>query len=399
MAVFQYTAKDAAGNMFSGTYTDIDSKKALKRGLSKMGYTLVKATCKAGDAGKKMKSIKQADIVSFAYEFAGMYSAGLSVIRCLETVEAQLEDSQFKTVITDIRQRVETGSTLKEGFENHKNVFSDFFIGMIESGETGGRLSETLEMAASYLEKQADLRSKIKAAIAYPVVVCVMCLLIVTALIIFVIPVFQKLYSQLNISLPLPTLALIAVSRMVREYWWVITPLVVISAVMIPWLIKQKAVKQWLDAVKLKLPMVGKLNKMILVSKYVRTFAMMASSGVPIVDSLSLARKVANHAEMDEISKVLEAKVQTGNSLAETMSQFNIFPPVIVQLAGAGEEAGMLPDMLVKGTDFFDKKIERTIESLLVKIEPVLSVMLGLIVGGIMLGVYLPMFDYMGQVK
>ncbi len=328
-----------------------------------------------------------------------MYSAGLSVIRCLETFESQLAESPLKAVITDIRVRVETGSTLKEGFGNHKEIFSDFFVGMVEAGEAGGRLSDTLHMAAVYLEKQADIKAKIRSALAYPIVVCVMCLLIVTALIIFVIPVFQKLYSQLHISLPGPTLVLIGLSRMVREFWWILLPVLVISGIMIPWALKQKAVKTWLDAVKLKLPMVGNLNKMILVSNYVRTFAMMASSGVAIGDSLILARQVANNAEMDKVSKVLEEKVQTGNSLAESMSRFSIFPPAIIQLAGAGEEAGVLPDMLIKGIEFMDKKIERTIQSLLVKIEPILSVMLGLIVGGIMMGIYLPMFDYMGQVK
>lgn len=399
MAAFEYTAKDAAGNKFSGTYTEVDNIKALKRSLEKLGYVLIKAKREKASLLNKKNSLKKADIVSFAYEFAGMYKAGLSIIRCLETYEAQLESSAFKNVISDIRQSIETGATLKEAFGKYNYVFSDFFVGMIASGETGGKLADTLHMAAVYLEKQAEIKAKIKAALAYPVIVCVMCCLIVTALVIFIVPVFQKLYSQLNITLPVPTLVLIAISQAVRQYWPVILSVVVITGFALPRLLKKPSVKAFIDRVKLRLPLLGGVNRMILVSRYIRTFSMMASAGVPIVEAISMARQVANNAYMDEVSMDIENKIQTGNSFSETISEHSIFPPIIVQLAGSGEEAGVLPQMLVRGVDFFDKKIDRQIQSLLTKIEPILSVILGLIVGTIMLGVYLPMFDYMAQVK
>ncbi|MCK5000137.1 MAG: type II secretion system F family protein, partial [Anaerohalosphaera sp.] len=222
---------------------------------------------------------------------------------------------------------------------------------------------------------------------------------IVTALIVFVIPVFQKLYGQLHVQLPLPTKCIIALSEAVKSYWPFLVTLIVGSVFGLPKLLKRPDVKSRMDRLKLKLPLVGNLNRMIIVSRYVQTFAMMTSAGIPIVDALAFARKVANNSVFDDASNGIEQQVQAGNPLADSMSKYSIFPSSIINLADAGEKAGILSQMLLKGTEVLDKKIGRAIDSLLTKIEPVMSVLLGLIVGSIMLGVYLPMFDYMGQIK
>lgn len=399
MAVFQYIAKDSSGNEFSGVYTDVENKGALKDELAKMGYTLVKANREKGTGRKGGGKIKPYEIVTFSYEFAGMYAAGLSITRCLETFELQTANPRLKSIISDIRQHVETGSSLKEAFEKHREVFSDFFIGMVEAGETGGKLADTLQMAAAYLEKQADLKRQIKGAFAYPVVVSVMCVLIVTALIIFVIPVFQKLYSQLHVPLPGPTLALIFVSTVVRHYWWIALPSIVITFFTAAKLRKVPSIKARLDIFKLKMPVFGKLNRMVAVSRFIRTFAMMTSAGVPVIEALELAENVASNTEMKRIARTIQERIMVGSTLAEPMSQFSIFPPMIIQLAAAGEEAGVLPEMLIKGVDFLDSHIDRMVQSLLIKIEPILSVVMGGIVASILMGVYLPMFDYMGHIE
>jgi len=399
VAVFQYIAKDSSGNEFSGVYTDVENKGALKDELAKMGYTLVKANREKGTGSKGGGKIKSYEIVTFSYEFAGMYAAGLSITRCLETFELQTANPRLKSIISDVRQHVETGSSLKESFEKHREVFSDFFIGMVEAGETGGKLADTLQMAAAYLEKQADLKRQVKSAFAYPVVVSVMCVLIVTALIIFVIPVFQKLYSQLHVPLPGPTLALIFVSTVVRQYWWIALPSLVLTIFTALKLRKVPSIKARLDIFKLKMPVFGRLNRMVAVSRFVRTFSMMTSAGVPVIEALELAENVASNTEMKRIAKIIQDRIMVGSTLAEPMSQFSIFPPMIIQLAAAGEEAGVLPEMLIKGVDFLDSHIDRMVQSLLIKIEPILSVVMGAIVGSILMGVYLPMFDYMGHIK
>jgi type IV pilus assembly protein PilC len=399
MAVYEYMAKDSTGNEFSGVYMDVDGKNALRQELEKMGYILVKARREKRSIRKNRNRIRQSEIIAFAYEFAGMYGAGLSIVRCLETFELQVENPALKSIITDVRQRIETGSSLEEAFEKYRSIFSDFFLGMVEAGEAGGKLAETLQMAAEYLEKQAELKNRIKAAFTYPVVVTIMCVAIVSALVIFVIPVFQKLYQQLHVPLPGPTLLLIIISQVARQYWWIALPAIVLIVLMFRQLFKNRFIRTKLDLLKLDLPILGRLNRMVVVSRFVRTFAMMTSAGIPLVEALDFAKRVANNSEMRRIAKIMQEEIMTGNSVASPMSRFPIFPPMIVQLAAAGEEAGILPEMLTKGVEFLDSNIERSIKSMITKIEPILSVIMGAIVGTILLGVYLPMFDYMGHVK
>jgi type IV pilus assembly protein PilC len=399
MAIFEYIAKDSSGSDFSGTYTDVDNKAQLTEELSKMGYSLVKAHRRKSTAKRKKGKIDATEVVAFAYEFSGMYTAGLSIVRCLETFEAQSENQALKAVVEDIRLQVETGASLREAFEKYGSIFSNFFLGMIEAGETGGKLGETLGLAAVYLDNQLEMKKKLQSAFAYPITVCAMCLLIVSALVIFVIPIFQKLYKQLRVPLPGPTMILIGLSEAVRHYWWILVPAIVISIFGIRMLVKNKTVKAKIDVLKLNMPIIGKLTRMIVVSRFIRTFSMMCSAGVPLIRCLEIARDVADNSEMEEVSEALQERIMTGSSLSGPMSEYSIFPPMIVELAAAGEEAGILSEMLNRGVEFLDSYIDRAIKSLLLKIEPVLALVMGLIVGTILLGVYLPMFDYMGHVQ
>lgn len=398
MAVYEYTAKDQAGREFSGTYNDIESVDVLSEELSKTGYVLVKA--RRGKARRKKRSkIKSSEIVNFAFEFAGMYSAGLSILRCFETFEKQTENEALRDVIFDVRQELEAGSSLERAFAKHKKLFSEFFLGMIEAGESGGKLAIALEMSAVYLEKQADLKSKVKAAFTYPIVVGVTCVLIVGCLLVFVVPIFAKLYKQLHVELPGPTQFLVFLSYLIREGWWALIIGAVVIVVAVRWLRRNPYAKEKWDNFKLIMPIFGKLNRMVVVSNFMRTFAMLTSVGVSLVRALEVAGLVANNHKMSEVTKELQKAVESGNSVADSMKEHNIFPPMIKQMAFSGEEVGELPQMLTKGVDFLDKKIDRTITALVVKLEPALTIVMGLIVGFILMGVYLPMFDYMQHLK
>jgi len=398
MAVFEYTAKDKSGGIFSGMYHDIENVAVLRGELAKMGYVLVKASKKRAMKEKKGK-VKRKEVVTFAYKFAGMCSAGLSIIRCLEVLEEQAESSVMRGIISDIRQNVETGSNLKDAFEKHKNVFSDFFLGMLEAGETGGKLSNTLQMTADYLEKQASLRIKVKSAFAYPVIVGIMCLLIVGYLITCVVPVFSKIYKQLHVALPGPTQMLVLISDVVRGWWWAILLGIPLCIVAFRRLAVYPANRARWDIFKLNMPVFGKLNRMVVVSRLMRTFAMLASAGVSFIEALDVAARVANNHKCNEITKEMKRTIEAGNPLAGSMKNYDLFPSMIVQLAAAGEEAGVLPEMVGKGVDFLDQDIDRHIAALLVKLEPALTVIMGGIVGFILMGVYLPMFDYMSHIK
>jgi len=394
MAVYEYTAQDATGHVFSGTYSDIGSVGMLRDELAKTGYVLVKAQRSRAVASKPAR-IKQSEVVMFAYKFGGMYSAGLSILRCLETLEQQAENQSFRYIIADIRQEMETGSSLGKAFGKYRNIFSDFFLGMLEAGESGGKLAEALEMSAAYLEKRADLKRKVKSAFAYPVVVGIMCFVVVVCLLLFVVPVFSKLYEQLHVALPGPTQVLVALSSLLRDKWWGILIFGSGTAIVLRWLSRNPHTRAKWDAFKLNMPVFAKLNRMVVVSHFMRTFSMLASVGVSLSRALEVASQVAHNHKMSEIAKELQEAIEAGKPISSSLENYDIFPPMIKQMAFSGEEVGDLASMLNKGVDFLDKDIERVISALIVKLEPALTVIMGVIVGFLLMGVYLPMYDYM----
>ena len=233
MATYNYTAKDVNGNALVGTYDNINSVALLRQELGKMGYVLVKVR-KQKNSTPRFKRIKQTEVVTFIYKFAEMYSAGLSITRVLEVLEEQNKNPAFASIITDIRQNVENGLSLEKAFKKYSDIFSDFFSGMLEAGESGGNLTEALEMSAAYLEKQMDIRRKLKSAFTYPIAVCIVCFIVVGCLMAFIVPIFSKLYKQLHIQLPGPTYALLIGSSLLRSYWWAI-PFIIAGLTVIIW--------------------------------------------------------------------------------------------------------------------------------------------------------------------
>ena len=398
MAAYEYTATDRNGNKISGIYDGIDSVAALRRDLAKMGDTLLKARRKKSGVSKHAR-ITPDEIVTFTYKLAEMCSAGLPIIRCLETLEEQIPNRSFSFILSDIRQSVATGSSLRNAFGKHGNIFSNFFLGMLEAGESSGRLSETLQASATYLEKQADFRHKVKSAFAYPVIVGIMCFLVVAFLVIFVVPVFSKMYRQMHVPLPGPTQALITLSSTVRNGWWVIALIVIGMSLLLRLLWKKANLKSRWDSFKLSMPVLAKFYRLAVASGFIRTFAMLASAGVSLVKALEVAGIVVDNAKITEITGHLQKSIQKGNTVTNSLKKYDIFPPVIIQLAASGEESGTLSEMLNKGADFLDKDINRMLKALLVKIEPVMTIILGLIVGFILMSVYLPMFDYMSHIE
>lgn len=398
MAVYEYTAQDDTGRVFGGVYEDIGGISAVEDELAKTGYSLISAR-KRKIVRQANVRIKQADIVSFVYRFAGMCGAGLTIVQSLETLERQTDNQSLKFIINDMKKSIERGSSLTDAFEKYREIFSDFFMGMIEAGESGGKLAETLEMSAKYLEKKADLANKLRNAFTYPIIVVIVCSLIITALVTFVVPVFSKVYQQLGVPLPGPTQMLLVLSEVVRGWW----PALILLAVAVPFICryvkKNKSIKSKWDHFKFVIPVFGRLNRLVAVSHFIRSFAMLISTGVPMIKAIQVAGMVANNEKISQISLELQRSVQAGNSVAESLKKHKIFPPLIIQLADSGEQAGMLGQMLGKGVDFLEKDIEQITNSLLVKLEPMLTLGLGAVIGLILLAVYLPMFDYMGHLK
>ncbi len=398
MSVYEYIAKDVNGNKFSGVCSDIDSVAVLRNDLAKMGDTLLKAKRRKSDSSKRAK-ISRDEIVTFIFKLAGMCSAGLSITGCLETLEEQTLNHSFKQIISDIRRNISAGMSLKAAFGKHREIFSDFFLGMLEAGQTGGKLSDTLEASAVYLEKRSDFIRKIKSAFAYPIIVGVMCLGVISALVIFVIPVFAKLYKKMHVPLPAPTQILIGLSVLVRDFWPIIVLLCAALVLLWKFFRKDPRLKTRWDFFKLNMPIMAKFNRMVVATQYIRTFAMMISAGVPLVKALEVAKEVVSNTQVSEITTQLQQSIQAGNTVAGSLKDFSLFPPLIIQLAASGEEAGKLSEMLNKGADFLDKDIDRMLKAMLVKLEPALTAIMGLIIGFILISVYLPMFDYMSYLE
>jgi type IV pilus assembly protein PilC len=399
MPTFQYTAKDRTGAEYKGTFADIRDVTSLRTELSRLGYVLLDASAEKKPS-RRGGSISQQDIVAFAYKLAGMYSAGLSVIQCLETLETQAEKPALGAIVADIRERIEGGASLRKAFEPHREVFSEFFVGMLEAGEAAGKLAESLEMSALYLEKRAQLRTKIRSAFVYPVSVGVVCIGILACLLLFVVPVFIKLYDKLHVPLPWPTLFLVNLTGLLRGWGGVVAlgGAGVGVWVMLRMLKDARLRRRW-DRFKLCMPVLGKLNRLILISRFVRPFAMLISVGLSVIDALRIAGHISGNQEMTDISESLQKAVRAGDPVGRALNAHRLFPPVIVQMAASGEQVGRLAEMLGKGVDILDRDIERIIDALVVKLEPALTLAMGLVIGLVLLGVYLPMFDYMTYVS
>jgi type II secretory pathway component PulF len=394
MAIYEYTAVDQNQHTFSGIYTNIDGVKGLREELAKMDYRLLKAKRKISPLGKQTK-IKQAEVITFTYRFAGMCSAGVSIAQSLKTLEEQADNPAFKYVISDIRQNIEKGSTLKNAFEKYRRVFSDFLLGMVEAGESSGRLSESLEASADYLEKRAELKHAVRAAFAHPIVIGIVCMVVIVGLTIFVVPVFSKMYRQIHAPLPWPTQALMNLSFLVRHWWWAIIAVAAALILGLRQLVKNPYVEARWDVFKLNMPLFAKLNRMIVVAHFIRTFATLVSTGVSLVKALQVASEVVHNSKISQITSQLQASIESGNSVAGSLKNYDIFPPMIVQLAASGEETGLLSEMLNKGVDFLERDINRMINALVGKLEPAMTIIMGIMVGFALIAVYLPMFSYM----
>jgi type IV pilus assembly protein PilC len=398
MPSYEYTAKDRFGNELTGFYEDIDGVRTLRQELLKVGYVMIRAR-RRRNASVSSRRIRLDDVAAFSYKFASMFAAGLSVTRCLETLEEQTDRPAMRRILTDVRQRIEAGASLAKAFDPYRPIFSELFVGMVEAGETAGKLSEALSLSTTYLEKRAHLRSKIRSAFVYPITVGIVCMAVTIGLLVFVIPVFSKLYSHLHVPLPVPTLILVTISQILKKWFW----LVLILAALGIWGVKKLCgsgrVRYAWERLRERMPMFGHLQQLILVSRFIRPFAMLISVGVSVIDAVRIAAQVTCSVEMIRMSEEMQRAIQAGTPVAKALSNHRIFPSEVVQMAASGEQVGKLPEMLGKAVDIVDRDVDRRIDALVVKLEPILTLVIGLIVGGVLISIYLPMFDYMSHMR
>lgn len=399
---YVYRVKDKSGRVTTGSLEG-DSVTTIVTKLRQMGYTVLNVNAKAeGAAGVKLgrrKKVKTKDVTVFSRQFATMINSGLSLTKSLNILSEQTQNQTFSEVIGQVQKDVEAGQTLSEALAKHPTVFSGLFINMVRAGETGGVLDDVLIRVAEHYEKEMGIRSKIKSAMTYPIVMFVMAMLIVFAMITFIVPVFVGMFAQLGGDLPLPTKALIASSNFIRGFWWLLIAFLVGARYAFKAYKSTPAGKLQLDQLKLRLPVFGQLFTKLSIARFTRTFGTLVSSGVPILQAMDIVSDTANNEVVARTVRNARSSIKEGETIAQPLSESPVFPPMVVQMIAVGEETGALDAMLAKIADFYDDEVSALVESMTALIEPLMIVFMGLVVGGILISLYLPMFKLITLIK
>ncbi len=338
------------------------------------------------------RRVSTKDLAVFTRQFATMINAGLPLVQCLEILSKQTEKPGFKKVISEVMHDVETGSTLAESLGKHKRVFDQLFVNMVEAGEAGGILDDILMRLASYIEKAESLKRKVKSAMMYPTVVLVVALGATTFMLLFIIPTFAKMFTDFGGQLPLPTRIVLAMSNMLRDYWWALGGGILGLAIGLRAYYRTVGGRMVMDRIQLKVPVLGEVLRKAAVARFTRTLGTLIKSGVPILTGLDITARTAGNMVISESVLKTRASIREGETLAAPLRQCEVFPAMVVQMIAVGEETGALDEMLKKIADFYDDEVDTAVETLTSVIEPVMIVVMGVMVGGMVVAMYLPMF-------
>ena len=341
--------------------------------------------------------IKAKDIAIFTRQFSVMIDAGLPLVQCLEILGSQQENESFKKVLLGVRQDVEGGSSLADAMKKHPRAFDDLFVNMIAAGEAGGILDTILKRLAVYIEKAVKLRAQVKSAMIYPVAVISIAGLVVGVILWKVIPTFAAMFAGLGAQLPLPTRIVITASN-----WFVrLLPFLVMGAIAMVITIRRYYAtyrgRRVLDGLLLKVPVMGMLLQKISVARFCRTLATLMASGVPILDGLEITAKTSGNAIIEDAIMTTRKSVEGGQTLAQPLKATEVFPSMVVQMISVGEQTGALDTMLSKIADFYEDEVDQAVTNLMTLMEPILILFLGTTVGGIVISMYLPIFDLINQ--
>lgn len=403
-ATFEYTVRDKQGKTKSGTMTGA-SAKAVSDRLRESGYAPVSITEQKESLGQKEITIPGmgnkvglADLAVFARQFATMINSGLSLIRALNILAQQTENKKLSEIIAQVRNEVEQGKPLSSAMAEHEQ-FPKLMVAMVRAGETAGLLDSVLLRVAQTLESDLALRRKIKSAMTYPVVVLFMAVGLSSAMIIFIVPTFEGLFESLGGELPVPTQVLVTLSELMRGFWYILIFLPILAWQGFKYARKQPRVRFLLDQLKLKVPVFGPLFHKVALSRFTRNFGSLLRAGVPILGALEIAADTVNNGVMSNAIADVKNAVKEGESIASPLTKHEIFPPMTVQMIAVGEETGAIDEMLEKISDFYDQEVEATTEQLTALLEPVMIAVLGGIVGGMVIALYMPMFKIFDLVR
>ncbi|MCL6518594.1 MAG: type II secretion system F family protein [Armatimonadetes bacterium] len=403
MATFAYTIRDATGTIRQGI-SEGESEAAVARSLQERGYTVMKVqrtkASKPKSAGMGFGRVKLTDLAIFCRQFSTMIDAGVSLVRCLSVLAEQTQSPKLRRIIADIEAQVQGGETLSKAMSKYPNVFSNLFIGLVRAGEVGGALEESLQRLSTFLEKDLELRRKVKSAMTYPTIVVVVALIIVIGLVTFVLPKFMDLFKDLGVKeMPITTLMLMNFSHFLTTKWYIMLGCLLAFFAAFRLFVKTRVGRRIYDRIKLKAPVFGKLNHKICLSRFSRTLATLLISGVPILQAMeTVAGTVANEIIGDAILEA-RSRIREGDRIGEPLQKSKMFPPMVVQMISIGEESGALDQMLGKIADFYENEVDAALQSLTASIEPVMIVFLGGAVGFIVISMFMPLITVIGNLS
>ena len=404
---FAYTARDGNGKKVSGRI-DAASEGAVLSKLRVMGIAPVTVT--EADAGTGLNReinlpgifsprVGGKDLAIMSRQMATMIVSGLSLIKTLTILAEQTENKKLAATLVEVRGDVEAGGALSESFAKHPIIFPRLMIYLVKAGEAGGFLDRALDSVAKNLESDVKLRGTIKSALTYPIAVLIMAVLGVFAMLIFIVPVFEGLFASFGGELPLPTQFLVTLSK--NMIWIVPTVIVLVVAFTIWWGRNKhtERVRKFVDPLKLKAPVFGVLSSKIAIARFSRNFAIMIGAGVPILQSLSIVGETSGNWVVENALRKVQESVRTGKSIAAPLAEEPVFPSMVVQMIAVGEDSGSLQTMLDKVADFYEEEVQATAESLTALIEPLMIGVIGVVIGGMIVALYLPVFSIFDQIQ
>ncbi|HNX20137.1 MAG TPA: type II secretion system F family protein [Acidobacteriota bacterium] len=399
MPTYAWKGKTRTGEMREGTMQASSRAEAIAA-LRRQGVT--QAT--VAERGKELAlpklrgSVGSKDIAVFTRQFSVMIDAGLPLVQCLEILAGQQSNKVFAAVLTDVRQDVESGSTLADAMRKHPKVFDDLYANMVAAGEAGGILDTILQRLSTYIEKAVKLKAAVRGALVYPVSVIVIACVVVWVILTFVIPVFADLFAGLGAQLPLPTQIVVNLSNFLRSWWWLVLGVIVAAVVLVRQYYQTPQGRRTLDAFMLKFPVIGTLLRKIAVARFCRTLGTLTSSGVPILDGLDITARTAGNAVVQEAIQNVRKEVEQGKTISEPLAKSGVFPSMVVQMVQVGEQTGAMDTMLSKIADFYEDEVDEATQNLLSLLEPLIILFLGVVIGGIVIAMYMPMFSLISKI-
>lgn len=395
MPVYQWSGKNRKGEVKRGEI-DMADERAVQTHLARQGIIPTKIKKKPKDilAGIPFlqPKVEEKDVILFTRQFSTMIDAGLPIVQCLDILQSQEENSTFKTILKDIKEQVESGTTLADAMRKHPKQFDDLFVNMIAAGEAGGILDTILARLAQYIEKTAKLKAKVKGAMTYPLVTLGIAVIVLAIILVFVIPVFQKMFSEMGAALPLPTMMVVQLSEFVQSnILYMIGALVLFIFALKKYYATEKG-RVAIDHFLLMMPVIGLLLRKVAVAKFTRTMGTMLASGVAILDALDIVAKTAGNKVIEAAVYKVRSSIAEGQTMADPLIETNVFPPMVCQMIAVGETTGALDVMLGKIADFYDEEVDQAVANLTSLIEPFMLVFLGVTIGGLVIAMYLPIF-------